>query len=144
MLGVWRDHVGVGTEWALEENNTSEARQQSIIRLWYARHGITLFRNNVGALRDERGVPVRYGLANDSKAINQVMKSGDLIGWHDRLITPEMVGSKVAQFVSIECKKANWKFTGDKHELAQLKWIEIVNRSGGYAAFSNGVECVPS
>ncbi len=32
--------------------------------------GRVLWRNNVGQLLDARGVPVRYGLMNESKAIN--------------------------------------------------------------------------
>lgn len=118
------------------DSDGSESRQQSLIRLELAKRGITLFRNNVGALPNPHtGQLVRYGLANDSKAINNVVKSGDLIGWVERLITPDMVGQQIAQFASVECKHEAWKWSGDKHELAQLKWIETVNRAGGYARF---------
>lgn len=114
-----------------------ESRQQSLIRLDCARQGMTLFRNNVGALKNEDGRLVRYGLANDSAAFNKVIKSSDLIGWREILIRSEHVGQRVAQFASIEAKEAGWHYTGTEREAAQLKWIEQVNKAGGYARFAN-------
>jgi hypothetical protein len=116
----------------------SEAAVQSIVRLEAARKGLKLWRNNVGALLDTRGVPVRYGLANDSPQLNKVVKSGDLIGWRPVLITPAHVGSRIAQFVSRECKRPGWRFNGDDHERAQLRWAETVMADGGDAAFCSG------
>lgn len=129
----------------LEPSNTfslpvgeSEAAVQSRVRLEAARKGLRLWRNNVGVLLDATGRPVRYGLANDSQALNKVVKSGDLIGWRSILITPSHVGSRLAQFVSRECKRPGWKFTGDDHERAQLKWLEAVTSDGGDAKFCSG------
>lgn len=116
----------------------SEAAVQSRVRLEAAQKGLRLWRNNVGALLDSRGVPVRYGLANDSQQLNKVVKSGDLIGWRPVRITPEHVGTLLAQFVSRECKKPGWKFNGDEHERAQLRWAEAVMADGGDAAFCSG------
>ena len=116
----------------------TEAYTQSLVRLEGARKGVKLWRNNVGALLDSRGVPVRYGLGNDSPALNKVIKSGDLIGWRPLLITPDLVGAKVAQFVSRECKRPGWSYRGDAHEEAQLKWAQVVNADGGDAAFTTG------
>lgn len=114
----------------------SEARVQSLVRLAAPSRGMMLFRNNVGVLTNERGVPVRYGLANDSKALNANLKSSDLIGWRTLTITPEMVGKGVAQFVSIECKEASWRRrAGDEHEAAQERWLTLVNSHGGYGKF---------
>lgn len=115
----------------------SEAAVQAQVRLEAARKGLKLWRNNVGVLRDERNVPVRYGLANDSKRLNETVKSGDLIGWRPVLITPALVGTMIAQFVSRECKRPDWKYSGDDHERAQLKWVEVVTADGGDAAFCN-------
>jgi hypothetical protein len=116
----------------------SEAGVQSLVRLEAGRKGLKMWRNNVGALLDSRGVPVRYGLANDSPQLNKVIKSGDLIGWRPVLITPAHVGSRIAQFLSRECKRPGWKFNGDDHERAQLRWIEAVTADGGDAKFCSG------
>lgn len=120
--------------------DSSEAKIQSQVRLEAARKGVKLWRNNVGVYLDVRGVPVRYGLANDSKRLNEACKSGDLIGWRPLLITPDHVGSRFAQFVSRECKKSGWRYKGDSHERAQLKWIEAVVADGGDACFTTGQE----
>ena len=118
---------------------TSEAAVQAAVRLEAARKGVRLFRNNVGALVDSRGVPVRYGLANDSKQLNEVMKSADLIGWRPLLIEPRHVGTVVAQFVSREVKAVGWHYTGADREPAQLAWAQLVTAGGGDAAFCTGV-----
>jgi len=125
--------------------SASEAFVQSVIRLEAGREpGLRLWRNNVGVLRDLTGRPVRYGLANDTAELNRVIKSGDLIGWRAVLITPEMVGRTIAQFVSRECKPEGWtpapptnraKFA---HEKAQRKWADLVNAAGGDARFATG------
>jgi hypothetical protein len=78
----------------------TEAWVQSLVRLEAGRKGVKLWRNNVGVLEDERGVPVRYGLANDSKQLNTAIKSGDLIGWRPLLIMSALVGSTVPMFAS--------------------------------------------
>ena len=116
----------------------TEAWSQSVIRLEAPRFGIWLGRNNVGALLDKRGVPVRYGLANESKQQNEVMKSGDLIGIRPVVITASMVGCTIGQFVSRECKRPGWVFKGDAHEQAQANWAALVIKYGGDAKFATG------
>jgi hypothetical protein len=126
---------------AVQGSGGSEGRVQSMVRLAAPAHGMRLWRNNVGVLTDERGVPVRYGLANDSPALNKRLKSSDLIGWRRLEIRPEMVGYAVAQFVSIECKREGWKHSPrDAHEAAQLSWLTLVQADGGYARFVTGAE----
>lgn len=116
----------------------TEAAVQARVRLEGARKGFKLWRNNVGVLEDSRGVPVRYGLANDSPVLNKTIKSADLIGWRPVMITPAHVGSTLAQFVSRECKRPGWKYSGNDHERAQLRWAEAVTADGGDAAFCTG------
>lgn len=117
----------------------NEATIQAHVRLAAAKAGWKLFRNNVGVLLDSRGVPVRYGLANDSKQLNALVKSGDLIGCRPVLITPDMVNTVIGQFVSIECKRENWKYNpNDPHQAAQMRWAELITANGGYAIFSKG------
>lgn len=121
----------------------SESRIMSLVRLRAAELGRRLFRNNVGVLKDANGRPVRYGLANDSKDLNQRLKSADLVGWETIIITPDMVGQRVARFLSVECKAQGWRFNpNDPHEAAQMRWANMVNEAGGRAVFATGPEVI--
>lgn len=113
-----------------------EVDVQALGRLEIARRGWLGWRNNVGVLMDSRGVPVRFGLANDSKTVNAKVKSGDVIGIIPTLITQQMVGTTLGQFASWEFKHAGWKFNpNDEHERAQMRWAELVLLAGGHAQF---------
>lgn len=116
----------------------SEAWAQSVVRLEAPRFGVWLTRNNVGCLPDKRGVPVRYGLANESPGQNDVVKSGDLIGFRSVTVTAAMVGTVIGQFVSREMKPPGWRYTGKGREAAQMNWAALVNRYGGDAKFATG------
>jgi hypothetical protein len=115
------------------EKDVSEVEQ-----LEAARRGAWLLRNNSGAFKDTRGVLVRYGLGNVSKRFNEVMKSSDLVGLEPVIITEEMVGMTMGRFLAIECKRPNWKYTGDEREVAQKRFIDKVLELGGRAYFSTG------
>lgn len=121
-----------------EKQGSSEEAMSALVRLEGASKGVKLFRNNVGALKDDRGVPVRYGLANDTAKLNKVLKSGDLIGWRRKLIEPHMVGWHIAQFVSREVKEKGWVYTGQGREPAQLSWASMVCAAGGDGGFAAG------
>jgi hypothetical protein len=122
----------------------SEAWSQQRARLKAAHAGAGAWRNNVGATPakcpacGEKSQPVRYGLANDSAKLNAVVKSSDLILAIPRLITPAMVGTTIAQFGSVESKRPGWAYTGTEREQAQLAWLAIVRKLGGFATFSTG------
>ncbi len=115
----------------------SEALVQSLVRIEAPSKGMHLFRNNVGQLMDKDGRPVRFGLANDGKQLNRVLKSSDLIGWTRHTITQADVGRTVAIFTSIECKPEDWTppKSGVEFERysAQLAWLELVASCGGVA-----------
>jgi hypothetical protein len=104
---------------------TSEAATQAAVRLEAQRRGVYLWRNNSGVLRDDRGVPVRFGLGNDSSRINAVLKSSDLIG-----IAPD------GRFVAIECKAPGWRGARNDRERAQAAFLALVSSQGGYAGFA--------
>ncbi len=113
-----------------------ESAITSHVRLDAAEQGVELWRNNVGVLKDETGRPVRYGLANDSKKLNEEIKSSDLIGITPVLITPDMVGTIVGVFTAIEMKDSDWVFNHTEREVAQKKFHDIVIKAGGFAGFA--------
>ena len=123
-----------------EETGASESNVQSRVRLAAAQHGMRLWRNNVGVLIDKNERPVRFGLANDTPALNRRLKSADLIGYRRLLVSPAMVGTTVAQFASIECKREGWKFSGSDREVAQQRWAALVAVDGGYSKILTGPE----
>lgn len=132
---------GFTPETPVELNGKNEAYVQSTVRLAAPTAAMTLFRNNVGALKDERGVPLRFGLGNDTAQLNKVFKTGDLVGfqsgWFRDYETLEPV--KVAVFAMAECKKAGWRHCPtNQHEISQLRAINMVNTAGGIACFTTG------
>ncbi len=111
---------------------------QNTVRLEAAKKDVPLWRNNVGVLLNSRGRPVRFGLANDSPAMNKKIKSSDLIGIESVLITPAHVGSIIGRFVAREIKASDWTYTGTDREVAQLNYMNLVARYGGNACFATG------
>lgn len=116
-----------------EQPGLSEAAVQNNIRLEAARTGRILWRNTVGG--DDKGL--RWGLANDSPAVNKLLKSSDLIGIDPVLITPAHVGQVIGQFLAVEVKEADWKFTGVGRETPQFNFLKLVRSKGGRAMFAN-------
>ncbi len=116
----------------------SEARVQQDVQLAASYAGGRLWRNNSGAYFDKRGVQVRYGLCNVSKKVNKQIKSSDLIGITPVVITEDMVGQTVGVFTAVECKKEGWVYPGTEPEIAQKKFIDLVNSLGGRAKFYAG------
>jgi hypothetical protein len=139
-LADLRQRMGLlGTVDATQKPGESEAGVQSRIRLEASQKGMRVWRNNVGALLDDRGVPVRYGLANDSAKVNAVIKSGDLIGIRPVQIGVQHLGTTIGQFVSREVKEQGWRYSGTPREIAQQNWVLLVNSLGGDAAFATSV-----
>lgn len=118
----------------------SEADVQNAAREHIQAVGGRLWRNNVGAFKNDKGRVVRYGLLNDSSALNSQVKSSDLIGITPRRITPLMIGSTVGVFTAVECKRPQWRFTGTGREAAQSRFLHFVQSLGGVAYFTNGSE----
>lgn len=133
--------MGLIPETPIELKGRAEAYVQSAVRLAGPAHGFLFGRNNVGALKDERGVPVRYGWLNDSVQLNKQVKTGDLLGYQSGWFRDyeTLEPCKVAVFAMAECKRAGWSYSpGDAHETAQLRAINMVLAAGGIASFTTG------
>lgn len=119
--------------------DANESAVQAAVRIEASRAGMRLWRNNVGAGHiQESGTYLRWGLCNDSPAVNKKLKSADLIGLRPVVITQAHVGALIAQFVSREIKKPGWHYTGTEREQAQLRWAELIVSLGGDAAIVTG------
>ena len=98
-----------------------------------------MMRNNSGALPNPHtGVPVRFGLGNDSKQINAVFKSSDLIG-----ITPVkcLCGHTYGVFTALEIKKPGWIPNPNNPEyVAQRNFITTIQQKSGISAFIQSEE----
>ena len=98
-----------------------------------------MLRNNSGALPNPDnpdGPRIRFGLGNDSKQANARRKSSDFIGVKPVLITQEMVGQIIGQFVAIEIKKPGWVYRATKKELAQYEFFVKIARYGAIGQFA--------
>ncbi|MEN9862217.1 MAG: hypothetical protein RLZZ515_2699 [Cyanobacteriota bacterium] len=107
--------------------NAETDLQQRIRLAVGTRPDARLFRNQVGSLPDPRtGRLVTFGLARGS---------ADLIGWRTVVITPEMVGQRVAVFTSIEVKTPTGRMRPE-----QQAWLGVVRGSGGIAGVARSVQ----
>lgn len=89
---------------------------------------------NDGSVLVKAARPIAVGFAYpDGKPVNGAC---DLPGWTSIVITPEMVGCKVAVFTSIETKRSQ----GGKTSADQLKWMGAVQLAGGIAGVANSPE----
>lgn len=106
----------------------AESSVQADVRLALGRDAV-LFRNNTGALRNDYGRLVHFGVGPDGGG------GSDLIGWKSITITPDMIGQRVAVFLAIETKDVNGR-TAKKRLEAQAKFIKQVQLAGGLAGFA--------
>ena len=118
----------------------NESTVQDEIRLDSSQYG-GLLRNNSGVYNpDDPPTPwTRWGLGNDSKKINEVRKSSDLIGCTAVVITPEMIGHTVAVLTVVEVKKQGWRWSATNKNKAQLNFINWVLSNGGIGCFAQSV-----
>lgn len=114
----------------------SESLTQQQTRNLMHELGGQCWRNNSGAYQDERGNFIRYGLCNDSKQLNDRIKSSDLIGITPTLITQEMVGYYLGVFTALEIKHPGWTLRpSDKRGHAQAEFHRLVKEACGFAGF---------
>lgn len=119
----------------------SESEVQQQVQIEAMKLKCNLMRNNSGALKDETGRLVRYGLGNVSKTHNDKIKSSDLIGFTQLTIKPEHVGMTLAVFTAVEVKRPDWKPSMlNAREAAQNAFIQWVKMCGGFAGFATSVD----
>jgi hypothetical protein len=88
---------------------------------------IRLWRNNSGKLPDPRtGRWVQFGVASPG--------GSDLIGYRSIVITPDMVGQRLAVFTAIEVKTPTGRATP-----AQRHFIDHIRKAGGIAGIVRSV-----
>lgn len=107
-------------------SSPSEHEIQQRIRLACGRGTVRLWRNNTGALVDQQGRFVRFGLCKGSS---------DLIGLRSLEVTPEMVGQRLAQFVALEVKTGSGTVSTD-----QRAFLQLVQQLGGLGAVCRSIE----
>jgi hypothetical protein len=98
---------------------TSESTILKKVMLKASELGYRVFRNNVGVAFQPNGQVIRYGLHTGSS---------DLIGWHSKVVTQDMVGKPVAVFLAIETKTKTGAVTKD-----QKNFLKQVDEAGGIA-----------
>ena len=101
--------------------------QSKVLLAVGGRKDTRLFRNTVGHCETLDGRHIKYGLCPGS---------ADLIGWHTVVVTSDMVGKKVALFLSIEVKAQKGK--GPRPE--QLNWLRAVSDAGGMSIVVRSAE----
>lgn len=106
--------------------NQETTLQQQIRLALGTRPDARIFRNSVGSLPDPHtGRLVTFGLARGS---------ADLIGWRTVVVTPDMVGRRIAVFTSIEIKTPRGRLTPEQHN-----WLHAVRTAGGLAGVARSV-----
>lgn len=97
----------------------NESTIQNNIRIELSKFDVVTFRNQVGQYELKDGRILRSGLCNGSS---------DLIGWRSIVVTPEMVGKKIAVFAALEVKSKTGRATA-----GQKNFCQRVKEAGGFA-----------
>lgn len=102
---------------------------------------VRLFRNNVGtALFTGNQDAAARMLNSQGFAVHRVKYglcpgSSDLIGWRSVIITPDMIGQRLAVFLAVEVKTQHGRISP-----AQTTFLQAVNGSGGIGGVARSVE----
>jgi hypothetical protein len=107
-------------------SSTGEHEIQQRIRLACGRGPVRLWRNNTGALVDQQGRFVRFGLCKGSSG---------LIGLRSVVVTPAMAGQRIAQFVALEIKAPQGVVSPE-----QQAFLRLVQELGGVASVCRSID----
>jgi len=101
---------------------------------------VVLFRNNTGLgwVGKANRLPSGDILIENPRPLHAGLCTGssDLIGWMPTLITPDMVGKKIAIFLAVEVK------AGTSPSPEQIQFIENIRAAGGIAGIAKKAEDV--
>lgn len=107
-------------------------------RLGRLRH-CRVFRNNVGEAWLGQATRLRDGsvlIKNPKRVIYGLTPgSSDLIGFTSVIVSPDMVGRRVALFTALETKSAKGVATA-----SQLNFLRVVREAGGIAGIAHNEE----
>lgn len=87
-----------------------------------------VYRNNRGAVKTQNGY-IRFGIPeppSGRKERDFELKGGDSLGFHEVIITPDMVGKTISIFTNVEIKAY-----GDRLKDGQINWHNFVLSHGG-------------
>lgn len=87
-----------------------------------------------GSVHIQAARPIALGFSSTNG--EPVKGTSDLNGWTPVVITPDMVGCRVAVYTAIETKKSN----GGRTSADQANFIQQVQRAGGIAGVANSPE----
>jgi len=116
----------------MKEQNLYKALQAK-----HSKHGI-LFRNNTGTgYQGKRAVYNNRQVITDVRPISfgLCVGSSDLIGWTEIIVTPDMVGQKIAIFTAVEVKNEKGRATKE-----QIKFLQAVRNAGGIARLTRYID----
>jgi len=89
--------------------------------------GVKISRNSIGVARDRSGNTIRFGLFGAGGA--------DIIGFKSVIVTPEMVGEKLAIFLAVEVKNESGRVRPE-----QKRFLDVVSDAGGIAGIVRSPE----
>lgn len=110
----------------------SERRLDKLILLEYSKGDCRLFKNDNGYAELRNGAWIRFGLAPGSS---------DLVGAKSIIITPEMIGKKIAVAVVIEDKLPK-KDGGKNPTRLQKNFLMVADKLGCIAGVARAVQDV--
>lgn len=120
---------------------TPEAKASLIVCLRANKLGCRLLRNNTGVAYDQHERPIFFGLGNTGKKKIGDDRTPDWVGWHNTVITQEMVGKTLPVFTAIDAKKAGfknkekWPVRSTEH--GQNEFFKKVIKANGLAGFAS-------
>ena len=121
--------------------STPEQKASLLVRLRANQRGCRLMKNNTGVAYDQFNRPVFFGLDNEGKKGPDDIRTPDWVGWHNVLITPEMVGKSIPVFTAIDAKKLGFKrkdsYSKGTREFGQNKFFQQVKKVNGVAGFAS-------